>query len=89
MRYDYTYTVDCVINFWNLARAMKQDPEELFYSLFPNDDYDKCPGRYVEIDCYEKMFYDNKEENKEAWQEVRFYVEESGDRFYDKVLMIF
>lgn len=81
-------TVDCVVNFWELARYMEKDPEELFYQMFPNDDYEECLGRYVFINCLERLC-SGSDEQKELWDDVRFHISETGNRFYDEVLMLF
>lgn len=80
--------VDCVINFWDLARYMEKDPEELFYQMFPNDDYEECLGRYVFVSCLERLTT-GSEESRELWADVHFYLTDSGFRFYNEVLMIF
>jgi hypothetical protein len=87
-RFDGAYEVDCVINFWNLARWMERDAEELFYQMFPNDDYEECAGRYIFIDCLERMTT-GSDEDRELWEDVHFHITEAGYRFYNEVLMIF
>lgn len=84
------YDVDCVIDFFDLARAMELDPEELFYKLFPYNDYDETEsGKCMRINCYNKLIYSEEDETREAWEEVRFIIEDCGYRFYDYVMMVF
>ena len=83
------YEVDCVVRFWELARLMDTDPEDLFYQLFPTEDYDNYEdGTYKLIDCYEKLTC-GFDELRERWADVAFYIEDLGYRFYDTVLMVF
>lgn len=86
------FDVDCVINFWQLVDWFEGcDAEEVFYKLWPENDFesDADYGRYAIVDCYEKLTYMGKDEVREAWEEVRFYIEDCGYRFYDKVMFIF
>jgi hypothetical protein len=47
------------------------------------------PGTYAIVDCYEKLTYMGEDEVRETWETVRFYIEDCGYRFYDKVMFIF
>ena len=87
-RFDCACEVDCVINFWNLARWMERDAEELFYQMFSNDDYEECAGRYIFINCLGRMT-SGSDEDRELWEDVHFYLTDAGYRFYNEVLMIF
>ena len=87
-RFDGVQEVDCVINFWSLARWMERDPEELFYQMFPNEDYEECLGRYVFINCLGCMT-SGSEEDRELWEDVHFHITEAGYRFYEEAMMIF
>lgn len=85
------FDVDCVINFWQLAGWFEDTtPEELFYQMWPEEDFDEVmPGNYAIVDCYEKITYMGEDEVRETWETVRFYIEDCGYRFYDKVMFIF
>ena len=85
------FEVDCVINFWDLAAYMEMNGEELFYKLWPDNYFedDADYGHYAIVDVYDKICYQGKDEVREAWNDVRFYIEDCGYRFYDKVMFIF
>ena len=84
------FKVDCVINFWELARYAKMNPEELFYKLWPNDYYEDNAdyGHYAIIDVLEKLTTGD-DETREAWEDVRFYITDNGYRFYERAMFVF
>lgn len=85
------FEIDCVINFWQLADFMEVNAEELFYKMWPDkyfeDDADY--GHYTIVDVYGKICYMGEDEVRNTWEEVKFYIEDCGYRFYDKVMFIF
>lgn len=85
------FEVDCVINFWDLASYMEMNGEELFYKLWPDNYFedDANYGHYAMVDVYDKICYQGEDEVREAWNEVKFYIEDCGYRFYDKVMFVF
>ena len=85
------FEVDCVINFWDLASYMEMNGEELFYKLWPDNYFedDADYGHYAMVDVYDKICYQGEDEVREAWNEVKFYIEDCGYRFYDKVMFVF
>lgn len=85
------FEVDCVINFWDLAAYMKMNGEELFYKLWPDNYFedDADYGHYAMVDVYDKICCQGEDEVREAWNDVKFYIEDCGYRFYDKVMFIF
>lgn len=85
------FEVDCVINFWDLARYAEMDPEELFYKMWPDnyfEDDTEC-GHYAIVNVFDKICYMGDDEVREMWEEVKFYIEDCGYRFYDSVMFIF
>ena len=90
-KYCPAFEVDCVINFWDLARYAELDPEELFYKMWPENYYedDAEEGHYAIVNVYDKICYQGEDEVREMWESVKFYVEDCGYRFYDKVMFIF
>ena len=91
MRSAPCFEVDCVIDFWDLARYAEKDPEEFFYGLWPDAYFeeDTVERTFVIVDCYEKITYGGEDEVRENWETVKFYIEDCGYRFYDKVMFIF
>jgi hypothetical protein len=85
------FEIDCVINFWDLASYMEMNGEELFYKLWPDNYFedDADYGHYAMVDVYDKICYQGKDEVREIWNEVKFYIEDCGYRFYDKVMFVF
>lgn len=85
------FEVDCVINFWQLVDYAELDAEEMFYKMWPDGDFnsDADYGRYALVDVYGKICYMGEDEVREMWETVRFYIEDCGYRFYDKVMFIF
>ena len=85
------FEVDCVINFWDLAAYMKMNGEELFYKLWPDNYFedDADYGHYTMVDVYDKICYKGEDEVREMWENVKFYIEDIGYRFYDRVMFIF
>lgn len=84
------FEVDCVINFWDLAHYAEVDVEEYFYKLFPWHDFENADyGRYMIINVFDKIVYEEDDEVRKAWEEVQFYIQDCGYHFYDKVMMIF
>lgn len=84
------FDVDCVVNFWDLARYAEMGSKKLFYKLWPDNDFEEdadC-GRYAIIDVYEKIT-SGDDETREMWDTIKFYIEDYGYRFYDKVMFIF
>lgn len=89
-KYYPAFTIDCVINFWDLARYAEMDPEEMFYKMWPDAYYedDADVGHYAIVDCYEKIC-SGSDEDREMWETIKFYIEDGGCRFYDQVMFIF
>ena len=84
------FNVDCVVNFWDLASYAEMDAEELFYKMWPDDmDYEEIGDKYVIIDVFNETVYAEEDEVREMWETIRFYIEDCGYRFYDKVMFIF
>ena len=91
MRSAPCFEVDCVINFWDLASYMEMNGEELFYKLWPDNYFedDADYGHYAMVDVYDKICYQGEDEVRKIWNEVKFYIEDCGYRFYDKVMFVF
>lgn len=93
-RFNGAYEVDCVVNFWALARYMgymngEKEPKELFYKLFPDWEYDEENVHgYGVINCLE-VLTTGDDETREVWEDVRFYLNDSGYRFYEQVMFVF
>ena len=85
------FEVDCVINFWSLANYAEMDPEEMFSLMWPEVDAyaEDMEGRYAIVDVYDKICYKGEDEVREMWENVKFYIEDCGYRFYDKAMFIF
>lgn len=83
------FEVDCVINFWDLANYAELDPEELFYKMWPDEDFEEFGDRYVIVDVFGKICYMGDDDVRETWETIRFYIEDCGYHFYDKVMFIF
>ena len=85
------FEVDCVINFWDLADYAEMNAEELFYKMWPDNYFedDADYGHYALVDVLGKICYADEDEVREMWEEVKFYIEDCGYRFYDKVMFIF
>lgn len=85
------FEVDCVINFWDLADYAEMNAEELFYKMWPDNYFedDADYGHYALVDVFGKTNYAEDDEVREMWDTVKFYIEDCGYRFYDKVMFIF
>ena len=85
------FEVDCVINFWDLADYTEMSGEELFYKLWPEGYFEEAAeyGHFALVDIFDKIVYNKDKESSEMWDTVKFYIEDYGYRFYDKVIFIF
>ena len=85
------FEVDCVINFWDLADYAEMNAEKLFYKMWPDNYFenDADYGHYALVDVFDKIIYAEEDEVREMWDTIKFYIEDCGYRFYDKVMFIF